>query len=445
MEKKDMQIVDFKKMPVDYSSIEVTDAALAKLKEEYGEVPDCSTKEGYAIAKAGLAKFRSIRSKVEARRKELNSEAVDYKKRVDTEAKRIIEFVVVLEEPMKEARKAEDAIKEEEKRIAAEKERERVAAIEKDINTIRNVVLDCHGKTSLELSGIIESLDETPIEMDRFAEHTPIAEAAKIEAIGKLIEMRDQAVATEKADEERKAEDARLAEERKKFEAEQTEAKKKEEAAAIERAKEAQELAEKEEKLRKKQDEELAVERKKLDDEKKETQRKDDIKAKIQAIKDRGAYDPEATAEQLEGRINVLKNLVPNKEVYEEFTEEAFMAIGLAIASLQDFYVVAMEKERLAAVAAKEAAKAEEEATEQELLEKTTASPEETEPEVVEIPEEERTDAVKANETAEDARRLEFVNAMVDLFPSVPMPTANHIYRAIKNGELPHVRLIGGE
>ena len=335
--KKEIQVVDFKNLPVDFSSCEVTDAALAKLKEEYGQVPDCSTREGYATAKAGLAICRSLRGKVEARRKELNGDAVSYKKRVDTEAKRIVDFVSALEAPMKEARKAEDAAKEKEREEKAEKEKERVAAIEKDINTIRNVVLDCHGKTSLELSGIIGSLEETVIEVDRFAEHTPIAEAAKIEAIERLTELKEQALVTEKADEDRKVEDARL-----------------------------------------------AVLRKKLEDDQAETQRKDDIKSKIQAIKDRGAYDPEATAEKILGRIHVLENTEPSKEVFQEFSEEAFMAKGLALSALNDFHTVAVEKERLAAVAAEEEAKALEEAADQELLEKTTASPEEEK--VIETP-----------------------------------------------------------
>ena len=391
--KKEIQVVDFKKLPVDFSAIEVTDAALAKLKEEYGEVPDCSTKEGYAIAKAGLLIFRTLRSKVKARQKELKADAVGYNKRVDTEANRIIDFVVAMEEPMKVARQAEDAAKEKEREIKAEKEKERVAAIEKDINTIRNVILDCHGKTSLELSGIIGSLEATEIAIDRFAEHTPIAEAAKIEAIQRLEELRDQALENEKADEERIAEDARLADERKK-----------------------------------------------LDDEKVETARKTKIKDKIQAIRDRGAYDPEATAEQISGRIHVLENTEPSKEVFQEFIEEAKTAKEAALLLLKDMHTMKVQMEEIAA------SKAEEDAAEEEAQQEEIATPpEETEPEEVETPEEERADAVEVNETAEDARRLEFVNAMVDIFPSVPMPTANHIYRAIKDGVLPHVQLTGGE
>lgn len=334
MEKKEIQVVDFENLPVDF---DVADAVLAKIKEEYGTVPDCSTKEGYAKAKAGIAVCRPLRVKIEAKRKKNNA---GYKKRNDDEAARITSFLVAIEDPLKEARQVQDAIKEKEREVKAEKEKERVAAIEKDINTIRNVVLDCHGKTSLELSGIIESLDETEIEVDRFAEHTPIAEAAKIEAIQKLEEMRDQALANEKADEERKAEDVRLAKEREEFEAEQAEAREKEKAAAIQSAKDAQDLA----------DKEAAIE--------KEAKRKDDIKAKIQAIKDSGAYDPEATAEQIEGRITLLEAQEPSKDTFEEYTEEACLAIETTWTALRAFHDMKVEQEKVAA------AKAEEEAAE---------------------------------------------------------------------------------
>ena len=401
MEKKEIQVIDFENLPVDF---DVADAVLAKIKEEYGTVPDCSTKEGYAKAKAGIAICRPLRVKIEAKRKKNNA---GYKKRNDGEAARITSFLVAIEDPLKEARQVQDAIKEEEKRVKAEKEKERVAAIEKDINTIRNVVLDCHGKTSLELSGIIESLEATDIEMDRFAEHTPIAEAAKIEAIERLGELRDQALANEKADEERIAEDARLAEIRQK-----------------------------------------------LEDGEKERNRVADIKAKIQAIKDRGAYDPEATAMQLEGRINVLKSVTPSKDVYEEFTEDAFMAIGLAVSALQDFHGIAVEKERIAAVAAEEAAKALEEAAEDVVEEAIDDSEADSADKVIEAAQNDdvvdaefvpgyQVDKVKTDEDIEFTERMDFVDALIKLFPVVPTPTANQIYRAIKAGELPHVKLTG--
>lgn len=399
MENKEIQVVDFENLPIDYSDTGATEAVMTKLTEDYGVVPDCSKKEGYAIAKAGITLLRTLRVKIEAKRKKNNAEAVAYKKRNDGEAANLISFMVALEEPLKEGKQAQDVIKEKEREEKAEKEKERVAAIEKDINTIRNVVLDCHGKTSLELSGIIGSIEETEIEVDRFAEHTPIAEAAKLEAIQKLEEMRDQALDSEKAEYDREIAAEKLADEREKFEAE-----------------------------------------------KKETERVDTIKEKIQAIKDRGAYDPEATAEQIDRRINVLKNVTPNKDVYGEFTEDAFMAIGLALAALKDFHGIAIEKERLAAAAAEEEAKALEEAAELEAQqEEVDTPPEETEPEVVAIPEEEKVDAVEVNEAPGDTERLEFINALVDLFPVVPTPTANHIYRAIKEGKLPHVQLTGGE
>ncbi len=402
-DKKEMKVVDFKTLPVDFNStdVDVTGEALAILKEKYSKVPNCSTKDGYALAKEGESLLRSLRVKVEAKRKELKSEALSYGKKVDAEALRITELVSALEGPLKKARKAEDEVKAEEKRLAAIKEQERVAAIEKDINTIRNVVLDCHGKTSLELSGIIESLDATPIEMERFAEHTPIAEAAKLEAVQKLEELRDQALVTEKADEERIAEDARLAE--------------------------------------------LS---KKLDDEKLENERISTIKDKVQSIKDRGAYDPEATADQILGRIHILENTRASKEVFEEFTEEAHMAIGIALGALKDFHVFAADKERLAAVAAEEALKAEEETAENIVGEAIEDTASDSADEIIEAAQDggvvdaeffpgDQVDTVKTSEDIELAERMAFVDALVKLFPVVPTLIANNIYWAMQDGKIP--------
>ena len=65
-EKKEIQVIDFKTLPVDFSGVEVTDKALATLKEKYGKVPNCSTKDGYALAKEGeslvLAEIRKGKS-----------------------------------------------------------------------------------------------------------------------------------------------------------------------------------------------------------------------------------------------------------------------------------------------------------------------------------------------------------------------------------------------
>ena len=370
----------------------VTAAALKELQAKYAEVPDVSTKEGYEMVRQGISELVSERTGLAANKKKKKAEALAFNKSVDTEYNRILGILLSIETPMKEAKKAEDAIREEKKRLAAEKEQERVAAIEKDINTIRNVVLDCHGKTSLELSGIIASLDATPIEMDRFAEHTPIAEAAKLEAVKKLEELREQALETEKADEDRKVEDARLAE-----------------------------LSQK------------------LEDERTENDRVATIKDKVQAIKDRGAYDQEATADQILGRINVLKNTQPSKDVFEEFTEEAHMAVGLALGALKDFHTVRVEKERLSA--AEEQKKGIDEEAKDRVIKGLMSDP----AVAAEFTPENQVDTEKTNEDIEFAERMEFVDALVKLFPAVPTPTANQIYRAIKAGELPHVQLIGGE
>ena len=122
------------------------------------------------------------------------------------------------------------------------------------------------------------------------------------------------------------------------------------------------------------------------------------------------------------------------------------MAKGLALSALKDFHGIAVEKERIAAAKTQEIADQAVEdalALESDLL----AGVPEAEEKVIETPPND--DVVDAEFVPEehapsddDENRIEFVNALVDLFPVVPTPTANHIYRAIKDGVLPHVQLV---
>ncbi|MCK5610926.1 hypothetical protein KAR91_54140, partial [Candidatus Pacearchaeota archaeon] len=228
-----------------------------------------------------------------------------------------------------------------------------------------------------------------------------IAEAAKIEAIERLTELKDQAVETEKADEERKAEDERLVAERDRLRLEGLEAG-----------------------------------------------RISTIKDKIQAIKDRGAYDPEATAEQISGRIHVLENTYTTEDAFQEFQEEAIAAIKGALVALRAFYTMKVEQERVAAIKAEEEAAEATEAAEdivEEAIEDSKNEEASKHLDNIETAPENQVDTVKTSEDIEFADRMAFVDALVKLFPGVPTPVANNIYYAIEDGKLPNVQLIGGE
>ena len=81
----------------------VTDAALADIKQRYGELsvhgPD--DKAGYDAVKAAIADVRSVRTGIEKKRKELKDLALRYGRAVDDEAKRLTSEVSQIEERLK--------------------------------------------------------------------------------------------------------------------------------------------------------------------------------------------------------------------------------------------------------------------------------------------------------------------------------------------------------
>lgn len=81
----------------------VTDAAIADIKQRYGELavhgPD--DKAGYDAVKAAIADVRSIRTGIEKKRKELKDLALRYGRAVDDEAKRLTSEVSQIEERLK--------------------------------------------------------------------------------------------------------------------------------------------------------------------------------------------------------------------------------------------------------------------------------------------------------------------------------------------------------
>jgi hypothetical protein len=99
----------------------VTDAKIAQLKSDFAGLaingPD--DKQGYEVLKSSLSTVVSLRTSVEKARKKLNRNAIDYKRMVDEEAKRITANLLEIENPLKEKKQAYD---EEKARLKAEEE-----------------------------------------------------------------------------------------------------------------------------------------------------------------------------------------------------------------------------------------------------------------------------------------------------------------------------------
>lgn len=98
----------------------VTDAAIAEIRQRYGELtvhgPD--DKAGYDAVKAAIADVRSIRTGIEKKRKELKDLALRYGRAVDDEAKRLTSEVSQIEERLKTEKERTDKEIEDKKNAA---------------------------------------------------------------------------------------------------------------------------------------------------------------------------------------------------------------------------------------------------------------------------------------------------------------------------------------
>lgn len=82
------------------------------------------TPANYFAVKSGITEVRTLRVRVDATRKELKEDALKYGRLVDSEAKRITDLLVAIEEPLKaEKQKADDAKEREKQAIAEAKQR----------------------------------------------------------------------------------------------------------------------------------------------------------------------------------------------------------------------------------------------------------------------------------------------------------------------------------
>lgn len=113
------------KINMDLQAFNVTDAALQEMNAMYMPlvVAGVDDKEGYGNVKAARSVVRSKRVEVEKTRKALKKNALEYGRKVDSEAKRITAMITPIEEHLIEQQKIVDDEKArigEEKRIAVE-------------------------------------------------------------------------------------------------------------------------------------------------------------------------------------------------------------------------------------------------------------------------------------------------------------------------------------
>ena len=88
----------------------VTDAALAEIKQRYNElkIQGADDKAGYDAVKAAISELRTIRTGIEKKRKELKDVALRYGRAVDSEAKRITGELTPIEERLTKEKERTD-------------------------------------------------------------------------------------------------------------------------------------------------------------------------------------------------------------------------------------------------------------------------------------------------------------------------------------------------
>lgn len=187
---------------MDTSTFEVAEyrpveAGLEALRMKYSDLAfDVRSTKGNAEARAARRELVSLRTGLEAKRKELKAPLLAQAALVDSEAKRITAEVLALEKPIDDQIKA-DEVRREAERVARERaEQERVARIQASIRAIAETALRAVGKPSGAIESEIDALEAFEVDAS-YDEFQPGAQAAKDAALAQLRTLHGAALANE--------------------------------------------------------------------------------------------------------------------------------------------------------------------------------------------------------------------------------------------------------
>jgi colicin import membrane protein len=169
-------------------SYDVTDAAIEATRAKYAAL-EATTPQGYEEVRLAIAEVRTTRVAIEKRRVELKADALEYGRKVDSEAKRLTTLIESIEAPLA-AKKA--AVDNEKARLKAEAEAARLREIEERLARER-------------------AAEEARLKAARDAEDARLAEERKRLDAERVALAEERAKAEADARERRAAEDARLA------------------------------------------------------------------------------------------------------------------------------------------------------------------------------------------------------------------------------------------
>lgn len=124
---------------IEYSK---TEQGLNELRTAYsGVIFEVNTTKGMELAKQARAQIRTLRTDLEAMRKEIKAPALERCRLIDAEAQRITMELRALENPIDDQIKIEESRKREEKEQKEREEQARIAIIQSKINEMKNYAI----------------------------------------------------------------------------------------------------------------------------------------------------------------------------------------------------------------------------------------------------------------------------------------------------------------
>ena len=193
----------------------VSPVEIAETKARYAAL-SADTPAGYEEVRLAIAHVRDARVSIEKRRVELKADALAFGRLVDSEAKRITELFLEIEEPLKAKKKVVDDEKE---RIRAEAAAEKQRALEAEI-AAKRAIQEAQERAEREAEAKRMAEERAALEAER---QRLAAVQAELEARQREEQARIEAARQaerERIDAERKAEQVRIDAEREKLAAE---------------------------------------------------------------------------------------------------------------------------------------------------------------------------------------------------------------------------------
>jgi DNA repair exonuclease SbcCD ATPase subunit len=312
-------------MPTEIQEFSKTEAGLATLEERYQVVPDCKTKTGYAMCRAGMAELRTTRTGLDKMRLRLNAGDHGRIKVRNSEAKRITSRIAAIENPMKAAKKVIDDATEAAKQAEIQAEMKRIDEIQMRVSAIHMIGSSAY--TVDELQDAIDDVESVDAAggFGEFANAAQVAmDYASERLSGRLADAKD---AEEKA-KAAKIESARINAEREVIERQQ------------------KELAEGQAK-RDEEQSEIDRQRREIEAEKAGQERKTAALEQMQADRERFADDADVLADladQLSQLANGIENIDVNTPQANKLLDGVIASLVDAVSLIQSSDILASQK-----------------------------------------------------------------------------------------------------